>query len=85
MLTTLETLHAELAGAEEVDAETRERLRVVTDDIQRLLGQDAELSREEVEPLSASIHDLVLRFETDYPSLTSVLNRVASGLSNLGI
>ena len=85
LLSALESLHAELADADQIDTETRERLETVTGDVQRLLGQDAEPSREEVEPLSDSLQDMVLRFEADHPSLTSLLNRIASGLSNLGI
>ncbi len=90
LLTTLETLHAELAGAEKIDAKqiddkTRKQLQTVTADIQQLLDQSEAVSRAEVEPVAASIHDLVLQFETEHPSLTSTLNRIASGLSNLGI
>ena len=79
LLTTLETLHAELISAEQVDDETQKQLQAVTDDIQRLLGKGNAISREEMEPVNASIRDLLLKFETEHPSLTSVLNRIASG------
>ena len=85
LLTSLESLHAELASQMEIDAETRERLGQVTGEIQRLLNQTEGVSREEVNPVHDSVRDLVLRIESEHPSLTSVLNQLASGLSNLGI
>jgi Domain of unknown function (DUF4404) len=85
LLESLESLHAELASRMEIDAETRERLGRVTGDIQRLLNQAEVVSREDVEPVHDSVRDLVLRIESEHPSLTSVLNQLASGLSNLGI
>ena len=85
LLASLESLHAELASQMEIDAETREKLGQVTGDIQRLLNQTETVSREEVEPVHDSVRDLVLRIESEHPSLTSVLNQLASGLSNLGI
>lgn len=85
LLSTVETLHAELAGSDEVDADTRALLETLADDIRRLLEQEDAESSEHLGPLSARVHDLVLRFETDHPRLTTVLNQVADGLSNLGI
>lgn len=90
LLATLETLHTELAGAEKIEAkqlddETRKQLQTITADIQQLLGQSEAVSRAELEPVTASIQDMILQFETEHPSLTSALNRIASGLSNLGI
>jgi len=90
LLATLETLHSELTGSKKIDAtqlddETRKQLQTITADIQQLLGQSETVSRAEVEPVTASIQDMILQFETEHPSLTAALNRIASGLSNLGI
>ena len=84
--TTLEKVHAELANAESVDDDTRELLTALTDDLERLSSDQTEgESAEHVGPLSARVHDLVLRFETDHPRLTTALNQVADALANLGI
>jgi len=85
LLSTVETLHAELASSEQLDAAMRVQLETLADDIQRLLEQEDAESAENVGPLSARVRDLVLRFEADYPRLTGVLNQVADGLANLGI
>ena len=90
LLNSLESLREELASPKlerlaEIDDETREKLGRVTGDIQKLLDQTDSISREEVEPVHDTVRDLVLRIESEHPSLTSVLNQLASGLSNLGI
>jgi len=85
LLSTLENLHAELAGAERVDENKLQQLRTITDDIQRLLTQEEDVSSEQVAPVSDNVQDLLLQFEADHPGLTSALNQVAAGLSNLGI
>ena len=82
---TLEKLHGELGDRAQIDDETRALLKTLTDDINRLLSADAKDSADQVEPLSDQVHDLVLKFETDHPQLTSALNQVASALANMGI
>ena len=85
LLATVETLHEELASSEQLDADMRAQLETLAEDIQRLLEQKEEESAEHVGPLSARVQDLVLRFETEHPRLSAVLNQVADGLANLGI
>ncbi|NOY29992.1 MAG: DUF4404 family protein [Planctomycetes bacterium] len=85
LLKTLEKVHAELAEARSVDDETRQLLTTLTDDIRRLSEQSGAASAENVEPLTDQVQDLVLRFETDHPRLTTALNQVAGALANLGI
>jgi len=82
---TLENLHAELNSETEVDDQTRALLKTLAEDIQRLSEQEAGQSTEEVESLSEQVQDLLLKFETDYPQLTTVLNQVSAALANLGI
>jgi len=82
---TLAALRGELGDRAQVDDETRALLKTLTDDINRLLSADATASAEQVEPLSEQVQDLVLKFETEHPRLTAVLNQVASALANMGI
>ena len=81
---TLETLHAELNSASSVDDQTRAKLVALAEDIKRLAAQDGDEAAE-FGPLSERVHDLVLKFETDHPKLTTALNQVSAALANLGI
>ena len=82
---TLETLHTELNGAASVDDTTRAMLKTLAADIQRLSEQQREGTTDAVEPLTAQLQDMVLKFETDHPQLTRALNQVSAALANLGI
>jgi hypothetical protein len=82
---TLEQLHAELNRATTVDAPTRELLATLAGDIQRLSEQETPGEASAVEPLADRLQDLMLKFETEHPQLTTVLNQVSSALANLGI
>ncbi len=77
---TLEKLHTELTHAEAVDDETREKLVALAADIERLAEQPDNL-----ETLTDSVQDYMLKFETEHPQLTSALNQVSAALANLGI
>jgi len=85
---TLAQVHSELADADSVDQDTRQLLTTLTNDIQRLLEKDDAPPAVEAEtdgPLSKQVRSLMLQFESEHPKLTSALNQVADGLSNLGI
>ena len=82
---TLASLHEELKQADQVDDETRTMLTTLAQDIQRLAEQDDLPPSDAVEPLSARLQDMVLKFESDHPQLTGVLNRVSEALANMGI
>ena len=82
---TLESLRSELNKAASVDDETRTMLTSLAKDIQRLSDQNAAETSSEVEPLTERVQDMVLKFETDHPQLTTVLNQVSAALANLGI
>jgi hypothetical protein len=82
---SLAELHESLADVDELDEETRQLMRTLTEDLQRLLGQRGELSASDVEPVSHRLHELLLRFETEHPQISGILGRLASSLANLGI
>ena len=74
-----------LAKAGPIDDQTKRLLQAVTDELQRLLQQDEQLSPESVEPVHRDLKELLLQFETQHPQLTAILGRIADGLSNVGI
>lgn len=80
---TLETLRTELQAAERVDESTREQLLALAAEIQRLAEGKAEAEGDE--PLADRVQDLMLKFETQHPQLTTALNQVSAALANLGI
>lgn len=82
---TLAALQAELNDAKTVDDSTRAMLQALAADIDRLSSKEAENSDEDVEPLSERVQDMVLKFETEHPQLTTALNQVSAALANLGI
>ncbi len=82
LLNLLESLQEDLSspkldGLTEIDDEIREKLGRVTGEVQQLLDQEGTVSREEVEPVHDTVRDLVLRIESEHPSMTSVLNQLA--------
>ncbi len=85
ILSALEKLQTELAGIQEVGEERQQQLQTISANIQALLTQEEDVSSEQIDPVHASIQKLLLQFESEHPSLTSALNQVAAGLSNLGI
>ena len=82
---SLNALHGELSDRDAIDDKTRALLKTLSEDIDRLLDDSTENTREDVETVSDQVHDLVLKFEADHPELTAALNRVASALANMGI
>jgi hypothetical protein len=84
VLEALETLKAELAGAE-VDPQTRETLERMAGDIQSRLESGAATEGEDDEPLSGQLQDVVQEFGAEHPKLSGAINQVAAALANLGI
>lgn len=82
---SLAELHESLGHVDHLDEETRQMMRTLTDDLQRLLEQEGEWKAGDVEPVSNKLQDLLLRFETEHPQLSGILGRLASSLANLGI
>jgi ABC-type transporter Mla subunit MlaD len=82
---TLQELSDALTQAGSIDDQTRELLQSVTGQLQQLLQQEKKLSPEDVRPVDRDLKELLLRFETEHPQLTSILGRIADGLANVGI
>lgn len=83
--TNLRELGDALSQAGPIDDQTKQLLQAVTNELQRLLQQDEQLSAESVGRVNRDLKDLLLQFETQHPQLTAILGRIADGLSNVGI
>ncbi len=82
---TLQELQDALPGTGPIDDSTRALLQSVTEELNRLLHQEEQLSAEDLGPVDRDLKALLLRFETQHPQLTSILGRIADGLANVGI
>ena len=80
----LQQLHDELAQAEGVDPDTLERLRTLTDDLQRAMDERDNASVEEVESSASGLKDLLLKFEAEHPQTAAAIGRVADALAAMG-
>lgn len=80
----LRKVHEQLKHATSVDAQSRQLLMKVTDDIERTVGAEAvrgELARQSLPRLEA----LAVRFESEHPALGQGLRRLVEWLANAGI
>ena len=86
MLQTLATLHNELATAENLDEETRQMLKTLTGDIEKVLIQLENSSGEEIDKsLTQQLRESVIEFEVRHPIIGGLLMRLTDGLANMGI
>lgn len=85
---TLASLHDELTHGQQLDEESRQRLRVLLDDIRIALDRDPATpatSPSEDPSLSDRLQEALVEFEAAHPRLSQTIGRIADGLSNLGI
>jgi ABC-type transporter Mla subunit MlaD len=86
LMRTLEQLHAELAQTDRVDAETLEKLQILSADIQRTLDEgqlQAPQAERDEEPITG-LKDLLLKYEAEHPQLSASIGRVADALAAMG-
>jgi molecular chaperone DnaK (HSP70) len=81
----LNDLHTDLSDAHKVDSETREQLKTLMQDIQRILDKPEDTDQATVEPVINDLNSMLLKLETDHPYTAGLLNRLAQSLANLGI
>jgi hypothetical protein len=82
---TLEELQRALEEPSAVDAESRELLNELLEDIRTLLARAPEEREQADASLLDRLAEIARRFEKSHPSLTAAVGRVANALSNLGI
>jgi hypothetical protein len=85
----LKSLHANLAGAGEVDEELRDLLLQLDDDIKALLEQREQGAADEEESttygLAERSQEITARFAAKHPRLEPALRELGTILSNMGI
>jgi hypothetical protein len=85
LVDTLQQLHTDLSQADRVDPATLQELRVVTDDINRLLDEKTETTPDDVDPVTRGLKNLLLKFEAEHPQLSARIGEVADALAGMGI
>ncbi len=85
VLAALDVLSAELADAEQVSDEARQKLAQVAADIRQRLRDDVAAAAKEGEESLSGLQQALLEFEAEHPQLTGAIGQVASALANLGI
>ncbi len=91
MLTILKSLDEELENAESIHPDHRKSLQFLTREIQNKLASDA--SPDEASSpdsrgpatLSQQVKDAVIEFEVRHPIIGGLVERLADGLSAMGI
>lgn len=81
----IQELVEELEQSDAVDADARERLTGLLDEIQTALEGAGEASDDGDETLVDRLNDVTRQFEESHPTLTAMVGRIAESLSNLGI
>jgi hypothetical protein len=81
----LEQLHNEIEGTQSVDAKERELLRDLETDIRGLLER-CEAEQVQTHPLTIRrLEDAIEYMAVNHPTLTDMLSRMSTILSNAGI
>ncbi len=84
VLAALDVLNAELADADQVNDEARQKLQQVADDIRARLDDQRSSAAGSPESMSG-LQEALLEFESEHPQLTGAIGQLASALANLGI
>lgn len=87
LISTLQSLHAQLNDSKDVDPETRAMLKTITDDIQRLVDktESSETENQSASHEAKSLREMLIEFEVRHPHLGGLLERLTDGLSSIGI
>ncbi len=91
MLNILKSLQEELAGAESIHPEHRKSLQSLTHEIQQTLASDSPANAvpssdsTAARTLSQRMKESVIEFEVRHPIIGGLVERLADGLSAMGI
>ncbi|MCP3959001.1 MAG: DUF4404 family protein [bacterium] len=80
---SLDRLRDEISHLEDSDEATRRRMNRLVAQLEDQLGGEAE--EEHLGMLTEAVRNYVEQLEIEHPRMTSVLNRILVGLSNIGI
>jgi len=82
----LKTIHANLAGAGEVDEELKELLRQLDDDIKALLAKRADDEEDSTTyGLAERSQEITAKFAAQHPRLEPALRELGNILASMGI
>jgi hypothetical protein len=81
----LEKLHQELEQADDLDAESRQRLEHLKGDIQSALDRETPTTTEHYQSLGDQLTDGILRYEISHPTLAAMMRHALDILSGAGI
>ncbi len=82
---TIQRLHNELKQTKAVDDKSRQYLKELKNDIERLLKQDDDASSKQNKDLIDKLKNTAEQIEASHPELTASINNVITILVNLGI
>jgi len=77
----LAQLHTRLGHAETLDAESRELLTTLSQDIEHALGR----ASEETEPARTTLESTAVRLEAEHPALATIVRQLVDALGKAGI
>lgn len=81
---TLKDLHSHLESAASVDAELKDLLQVLNEDIGHLLARENQATPENA-GLAERAQELSAKFAAQHPQLETLLRQLANTLENMGI
>lgn len=81
----LKQVHTELEQTDSLDAASRDSLRILMTDIQKLLDQAEGQPVPRDPTLIDRLEVEVLKFELSHPLLTQAISQVVKGLADLGV
>jgi len=83
--TLLKQLHTELEQTESLDTASRDSLRTLMADIQKLLDSSSGETVPHDPTLIERLQVEVLKFEISHPMLTGAINQVVNALADAGV
>ncbi len=81
----LEQLHSELEQTQSLDDETRDSLRHLVRDIQRLLEESGQPTAHRSHSLNERLNEALLQLEVSHPHLALNMERVLDAFNEMGI
>lgn len=81
----LHRLHQELDRTSSVDAESRQLLVTLLEDITRVLQQSTDSAGPQQQSLTSRLDALAVQFEADHPALGTAVRQVVDTLGKAGI
>lgn len=82
----LAQLHSRLSRAKKLDAESRELLVTVSNDIEKALARKRPGGKgSDAAPHETKLEALAVQFEADHPALADVLRRMIDAIAKAGV